>query len=82
MTRQEATMQANLLRLYDRLPEPLARVLWRSVANPEARSDTLLILADALRDFPGTGATQVADAIATLAPSRANPLREIRDAKL
>lgn len=74
ISRQDAAMQANLLRLYARVPDSLARVVWRTIANPEAGSDTLLILADALRDTPGTSAlTAVADDIAALAPSRAVP---------
>ena len=40
LTRQEAAMQANRLRLYDRLPDALARVVWRTVANPAAGRET------------------------------------------
>lgn len=71
LTRFAAETQATDLALNSRLPPALARVIWRSVANPLAGPDTLLILADALRDFPGTGATAVADALAALAPTRA-----------
>lgn len=70
---QAATMQANLLRVYARLPrdEAAARLIWRTIANRRATPDTLLILADAIRDplRPELGA--LADDIATLAPSRA-----------
>jgi len=71
VSRQEATMQANLLRLYDRLPEGEARLAWRTVANPLATADTLLILADALRTAPER--TELADQVAALAPTRALP---------
>jgi hypothetical protein len=71
--KQAATMQANLLRLYARLPNDpgLARVAWRTVANPQASPDTLLILADAIRDPTEARLQAIADDIATLAPSRA-----------
>lgn len=71
--KQAATMQANLLRLYARLPNDpgLARVAWRTVANPQATPDTLLILADAIRDPTAPALLAVAEDIATLAPSRA-----------
>lgn len=71
--KQAATLQANLLRVYVRLPrdEAAARLIWRTVANPRATPDTLLILADALRDPLRTDLTRLADDIATLAPTRA-----------
>lgn len=71
--KQAAAMQANLLRLYSRLPidQGLARVIWRTVANPLATPDTLLILADAIRDPMVPALQAIADDIATLAPSRA-----------
>lgn len=75
LDKQAATMQANLLRLYARLPDAdgLARVVWRTVANPAATPDTLLILAEALRDARDPGMQRIADDIAALAPSRAEP---------
>ena len=83
MNQQEAEMQADSLCLYTNLPRPLAHVVWRTVANPAAGPDTLLILADALRDSDDSLAPsiahlmnrhRVANAIAALAPSRATPL--------
>jgi len=73
--KQEATMQANLLRLYSRLPhdQVLARVIFRTLANPQATPDTLLILADALRDPIRPVFEAIADDIANLAPTRAMP---------
>jgi hypothetical protein len=73
LTKQAATMQANLLRLYDHLPPGEARILHRYVANPGAGSDALLILADALRDASNPRLEPIADAIAALAPTRAIP---------
>lgn len=73
ITKQAATMQANLLRLYDHLPPGEARILWRAVANPGAGSDFLLILADALRDASNPALEPIANAIAELAPTRAIP---------
>ncbi len=72
---QAAAMQANRLRLYARLPDDpgLARVVWRTVANAAATPDTLLILADALRDPLKPALHALADQVATLAPSRAKP---------
>ena len=73
--KQAAAMQANLLRVYSRLPrdEAAATLIWRTVANPRATPDTLLILADAIRDPLRADLTAIADDIAALAPSRANP---------
>lgn len=72
LTKQAATMQANLLRLYDHLPAGEARILHRVIANPKAGSDLLLILADALRDASNPALEPIANAIADLAPTRAD----------
>jgi len=74
-TAQDAAMQANRLRVYARLPdaEGLARVIWRTVANPAATPDTILILSDALRDPLKPALHPLADEIAALAPTRATP---------
>ncbi len=73
MDRQAATMQANLLRIYSRLPrdETAARLIWRTVANPCAKAEHLLILAEAIRDPLRQDFTRLADDIAALAPTRA-----------
>lgn len=73
ITAQEAVMQANLLRLYHHLPDALARVIHRTVANPLAGPDTLLIVADALRGGWDDRLTQIGNAIADLAPTRKDP---------
>lgn len=72
---QAAAMQANRLRVYSRLPQDaaLARLVWRTVANPCATPDTLLILADALRDPLRPTLSPLADEIADLAPTRKDP---------
>ena len=71
--RQRATMQANQLRLYGRLPDGEARLVHRFVATPEANSDALLILADALRDASNPRLDPIADDIAALAATRTTP---------
>jgi hypothetical protein len=72
---QEAAMQANRLRLYARLPDApgVARLVWRTVANRDATPDTILILADALRDPLTPALHTLADEIAALATTRAIP---------
>jgi hypothetical protein len=57
----------------------LREVVHRTVANPLATSDTLLVLADAVRPVAptlhlATAYTALADELARLAPSRATPL--------
>lgn len=68
--------------LADRLPRELSRVVAATVRNPNTTSDGLLILADALREAGAAPdmsiATEgalltLADAIAALAPARAEP---------
>jgi len=73
LDKQATTLQANLLRVYSRLPrdETAARLIWRTVANPCATAEHLLILADAIRDPIRVDLNQLADDIAELAPTRA-----------
>lgn len=77
LTHAAAAHEADRLPLAD-LPTTLGVVVWRTVANPEAGPDTLLILADALRIQAAPQFTPLADAIATLAPTRATALPEAR----
>ena len=82
MTRAEALAQAEGLNLRGHtryLPHGIGHLMHRVVADPRASSDTLLIVADALREyadfalFDEARATlrAIADAVAALAPSRA-----------
>jgi hypothetical protein len=73
--KQAAVMRANRLRLYARLPheQMLAEVIWKTIANPQATPELLLILADALRDPLRPTFTAIANDIAALTPTRAIP---------
>ena len=78
---QAGRLHSHIATMAEVLPAPMLMHFVALVANPRTSSDMLLIIADALREaadadpWPVRGATlaRLADELAALAPTRAEP---------